>query len=132
MREVLADTGPLYALKDPDDQYHGRAQEDTLRIERERFSVVIAYPTLLEAYNLILRRLTLWEAHQWLNDATSASVLINPTPEDYQSAFARTRDYGDQAISLVDAVTAVLSERLDLQVWTYDYHFDTMGTNVWR
>jgi len=63
---VLADTGPLYALIDPDDQFHERAQQDSLRLERERLSVMVAYPTLLETYNLIPRRLTLKEAHQRL------------------------------------------------------------------
>ena len=31
MRLVLADTGPLYALTDPDDQYHGRSHSELAR-----------------------------------------------------------------------------------------------------
>jgi hypothetical protein len=30
------------------------------------------------------------------------------------------------------ALTAVLSEELDLPVWTYDHHFDVMASYVWR
>lgn len=120
-------------LEDPDDQYHERAQEDSLRLERERISVVIAYPTLLEAYNLILRRLSLPNAHDWLAEATTAAAqLINPTPEDYRRAVKQTRRFSDQTITLFDAVTATLSERLELPVWTFDHHFDVIRVPVWR
>ena len=40
--------------------------------------------------------------------------------------------YPDQDISLADAVNAEISERLGVTVWTYDHHFDVMGTGVWR
>jgi predicted nucleic acid-binding protein len=51
MRAVLADTGPLYAAVDPDDQYHERAQKQLQVLEDEGLSILLAYPTLLEAYN---------------------------------------------------------------------------------
>jgi hypothetical protein len=35
-RVVLADTGPLYAAVDPDDQYHGRAQRELKRLSRDK------------------------------------------------------------------------------------------------
>jgi predicted nucleic acid-binding protein len=35
-------------------------------------------------------------------------------------------------LSLFDAIAAVVGERLSLAVWTYDYHFDVMRTEVWR
>lgn len=57
MKQILADTGPLFALADPNDQFHQRAHEESLRLEHSQVSVVIAFPTVVEAYNLILRRL---------------------------------------------------------------------------
>jgi predicted nucleic acid-binding protein len=130
---VLADTGPLYALEDPDDQHHARTQEDAARLERERLSVVIAYPTILEAHNLLLRRLPLPDVQNWLREVTTtATEIINPTLEDYRQAIERTRRFPDQEITLFDAVAATLSERLDLPVWTFDHHFDVMGVPVWR
>jgi len=33
---VLADTGPLYALANPDDQYHDRAKKRTSRDTRQQ------------------------------------------------------------------------------------------------
>ncbi len=84
---------------------------------------------MLETYHLVLRRLTLADAHDWLVETTAAARLVNPSPEDYRLAGERVRRYRDQAITLF---VAVLSEHLDLQVWTYDHHFDVMGVNVWR
>ncbi len=40
--------------------------------------------------------------------------------------------YQDQDLSLFDAIAAVVSERLSLPVWTYDYHFEVMRVEVWR
>jgi hypothetical protein len=54
---VIADTGPLYAAVDPDDQYHQRAQRELKLLKRERHELIIAYPTLLEAYTLVLYRI---------------------------------------------------------------------------
>jgi predicted nucleic acid-binding protein len=54
---VIADTGPLYAAVDPDDQYHRRAQRELKRLVKDRHDLVIAYPTLLESYTLLLYRL---------------------------------------------------------------------------
>ena len=45
-RTVLADTGPLYAAVDPDDEYHARAQRELKRLAREKREVVLACPTL--------------------------------------------------------------------------------------
>jgi len=54
---VLADTGPLYALSDPSDQYHDRAPTEMDAIERRELTVTVSYATLCEAYTLVLRRL---------------------------------------------------------------------------
>ena len=56
---MLVDTGVLYALVDPDDQYHARAHEELTRLADEKLEVLIAYPILLESYSLVLRRLEL-------------------------------------------------------------------------
>lgn len=132
MRAVLADTGPQYAAAVPSDQHHERAGEDTERLAREGLEVVVAYPVLLETQALILRRSHPTSVHGWLQELTAGAELINPAPEDYRRAIERARRFSDQPITLFDAVAAVLSERLELPVWTYDHHFDVMGVRVWR
>jgi len=131
-RAVLADTGPLYAAVDPDDQYHERAQGQLQALANDGLSVVLAYPTLLEAYTLILYRLGHRSAFGWLEDVRAGTDLLNPTPQDYRKALGLVSRFPDQSISLFDATLATLASRLGLPVWTYDHHFDAMKTTVWR
>ena len=130
-RAVLADTGPLYAAADPDDAHHRRARQEVRRLAREHYEVVVAYPTLLEAYTLVLFRLGKSAASRWLNDMAGAS-LMNPNPEDYRQARTRLQTLTDQTITLFDSTVATLATRLGLPVWTYDHHFDLMTVAVWR
>jgi predicted nucleic acid-binding protein len=130
-RAVVADTGPLYAAADPDDAHHKRAHRELQRLAREKREVLVAYPTLLEAYTLVLFRLGKNAAARWLNDMGSAS-LVNPSPEDYRQALSRIQTMMDQPVTLFDATVASLATRLELDVWTYDHHFDLMRVRVWR
>lgn len=129
---VLADTGPLYAAADPDDAHHTRAQRELDRLGHEGKSVLVAYPTLLESYTLVLYRLGKGVASNWLNDILSGVALVSPDPADYRSAIQRVARLPDQAITLFDATVASMATRLQLEVWTYDHHFDLMRTAVWR
>jgi len=131
-RAVLADTGPLYAAADPDDAYHQRARRELKRIARDKREVIVAYPTLAEAYTLVLYRLGKEAALSWLEDVRSGVSLVNPTPEDYQEAMQKLLAFPDQPITLFDATLAVLCGRLGAEVWTYDHHFDLMRAAVWR
>lgn len=131
-RAVLADTGPLYAAVDPDDQYHAQAQEQLQSLAKQGLSVVLAYPILLESYTLIRYRLGSASALAWLDDVREGSAWINPSPQDYREAMALVERFPDQPITLFDASLAVVAARVSLPVWTYDHHFDTMGTKVWR
>jgi predicted nucleic acid-binding protein len=128
---VLADTGPLYAAADPDDTHHKRARRELSRLARERQEVLVTYPTVLEAYTLVLFRLGKQAALHWLDEVASAA-LVNPVAEDYRQAFVKVHSLKDQPITLFDALLATLSHRLGLPVWTYDHHFDLMRVNVWR
>jgi len=130
-RAVLADTGPLYAAADPDDAHHKRAQQEFLRLAREKREIVVAYPTLLEAYTLVLFRLGKSAAARWLNEMEGAS-LVNPSPQDYRQAMARVQALAGQPITLFDATLATLGTTLGLPVWTFDHHFDLMRVEVWR
>lgn len=129
---LLADTGPLYALTDVSDQYHERADKEFQRLVTQGYVLTLSYPVVLECYNLLYRTLRLSVVHRWLEVVTEDLTPLNPTPEDYSVASLRVRRFSDQRISLVDAATAVLAERLGTAVWTFDHHFDVMGVPVWR
>ena len=131
-RAILADTGPLYAAADPDDAQPERAQRELKGLARDKREVVVAYPTLLEAYTLVLYRLGRPAASGWLIEILGGAALINPTPQDYHDAVTKLMALVDQPITLFDATMAVLATRLGIEVWTYDHHFDVMRAAVWR
>ena len=89
-------------------------------------------PYILETYSLIVRRLGPAVASAWFQQVLSGTGRINPLPGDYEQAHHLVAAYADQPITLFDAVLAVLSHRLHLPVWTYDYHFDLLRVSVWR
>jgi predicted nucleic acid-binding protein len=90
------------------------------------------YPILLESHSLILKRLGIPAAFRLIEEITQGADLINLTIDDYQQAAQLLKRFPDQPITLFDASTAVLANRLHLPVWTYDHHFDIMKTTVWR
>jgi predicted nucleic acid-binding protein len=128
---VLADTGPLYALADPSDQHHASAHAQLAEIASAGCQVAITYSTLAEAYTLVLRRLGTGYAHRWVRELQDGSILLNPEPDDYVKAFSVIMTLRNQPITLFDAVAAVVGKRLRLPVWTYDYHFDLIGSDRW-
>jgi len=131
-RLVLADTGPLYAALDITDQYHERAQGDLERLTQEKREVIIAYPILFESYSLVLYRLGSRAAASWLKQTMDGASFLNPTPQDYRESAKQLRSFADEKITLFDAITAVVARRLNLQVWSYDHHFDVMRVRIWR
>jgi hypothetical protein len=106
-RAVLADIGLLYAVVDPDDQYHARAQGELQRLADAGLSVVIAHPILLEAYTLILYRLGLSTASAWLGDVRSGAAWVNPSPQNDHDATPLVGPFPDQSIALFDATLAI-------------------------
>jgi predicted nucleic acid-binding protein len=132
VRAVIADTGPLYAAFDLSDQYHDRAQAELQQLEQKKLQVIIPYPVVWEAYSLVMQRLGTVLAIQFIDSLELGAEFLYPTLDDYQIAIARVRLYPDQRITLFDALTGAIAQRLQYPVWTYDYHFDVMGIPVWR
>ena len=130
--DVLADTGPLYAAVDPDDEHHHRARKEIHQLQLQGRGIVVAWPVLLEAYTLVLYRLGHRTATRWLDNLLSGADLIHPASEDYREAISRVTRFTDQKITLFDAVTATLAIRMGIEVWTYDHHFDRLKVPVWH
>ncbi len=129
---MLADTSPLYCALDPSDDNHDRAREEIERLNAEGIGIMVAYTPLCECYSLILHKLGIGAVRGWLREVRDHASLVNPTPDDFEEAANLVRGYQDQALSMFDAVTASLSRRLGLPVWTYDHHFDVVRVEVWR
>jgi len=131
IRAVLADATPLYAAADESDFYHERALREFRDLVDDQRQVLVAYPTLLETYSLVLKHMGTVSASRWLGYMADVT-FVNPIPEDYRQAMKKVRAFPDQDISLFDATVARLAARLGVQVWTYDHHFDVMRVPVWR
>jgi|SRR5579871_85975 len=129
---ILADTGPLFALADPSDQYHKRAAAELETISKRDLSIAVSYPTLCEAHSLVLRRLGGVYSREWLKQVIDGTVLLSPEPGDFLLAAAQLEQFSDHPITLVDSVTAVMSRRLAIAVWSFDRHFTTMRVGIWR
>lgn len=129
---MLADSGPLYAMRDPDDERHTRARAELLRIGEQTLTVAVPYPVLLESYTLVMRKLGLSQAQAYLVELEHKYPFVLAEREDHQGAARTIKRYPDQDITLVDAVLHELSLRLDVGVWTHDHHLDTLGAQVWR
>ena len=132
MRAIIADTGPLYAAIDIDDQYHQRSKTQIQRINAENLTILVPFPVYLETYNLLLYRLGTEQAIKFARDCIESVYFLNPSQEQYIAAAEKAACFPDQTIALCDAITAILSEEMKLQIWTYDYHFDVMKVQVWR
>jgi len=95
-------------------------------------SVLVVFPVLCEAHTLVLRRLGGRYAASWLGEMLSGGVPVNPDTNDYLDATVGLRKYSDHPITLVDALLARLTRRLQAPVWTVDRHFVTTRTSVWK
>ncbi len=71
-----------------------------------------------------LYRLGFEQANHFTQNCLESANLINPTEDQYFAAIAKAKQFPDQTITIVDALTAIISIELDLPVWSYDYHFD--------
>jgi len=132
LKGIIADTTPLYGAIDTSDQYHSRAQAELRRIESEDLTVIISFPVYIETYSLLLYRLGFEQATHFTQNCLESANLLNPTEDQYFAAIAKAKQFPDQTITIVDALTAIISIELDLPVWSYDYHFDIMRVKVWR
>ncbi len=132
MKGIIADTGPLYAAYDPSDSYHDRATLEISRLNNEGFIVVIPYTVLLEAHSLILKRLGIKIGLRFIQEISSGAELFQIESTDYELAIKILERFSDQKITMFDATSAVISGRLNMPVWTYDFHFGVMGCNIWR
>jgi predicted nucleic acid-binding protein len=131
-RGVLLDTGPIYALLDPRDQYHTEARKLFGHLEAEAVPVHLAYPALLETHRLMLRRGDPSRAHGRVFAIRGRATVYYPVAADGEAAFSSLERFGDQRISLTDATIAAMAVRLGLQVVTFDRrHFGLMGSEVY-
>ena len=116
MKAILADTTPLYGAIDTSDQFHARAQAEIQRIATEKLIVVVSFPVYIETYSLTLYRLGFEQATRFSQNCLESANLLNPTEEQYLKAIKKVQQFPDQTITIVDALTAILADELNIPV----------------
>lgn len=125
-RHVLADTGPLVAVCDPQDRHHARAMRE---LDAVRAPVRVALPVLTEALHFLCHpglRLR-------LEAAFSAGLFEIAEPPTGSLVTARRAlgwlaRYGEHSPDFADAFLVTWSDAEHLPVWTFDSEF----TTTWR
>ena len=102
------------------------------RLEAQNCAVILPYPVMLETHSLILKRLGIQVGLRFIQEISMGTEIVQPSSDDYDRVIQLLNRFPDQSITLFDATTAALSQRLNSPVWTYDFHFDVMGCEVWR
>ena len=108
---ILADSGFWIALGSRRDRHHHAAREAAQRYAREGF--VSTWPVLTEVTQLLVARVGMHQALEFMESIAQGACLI-PTPPD--DALARAsflmRRYQDLPMDLADASLVILAEQL--------------------
>lgn len=132
MNIILADTGPLYAAYDTGDQYHLRALQEIQALNQQGLVVHLLNTNLCEVYSLVMYRFSPVHAQGFLKQMQAVCQIVAPLPADFDAAFQTLNQFNDQKLSLFDGVLSAFSKRMNCFVWTYDFHFEMMHTQLWR
>ena len=133
---LFIDTGAFFAYYNDRDERHERARAVFQAIQGGRLSYTPLYTTryvLSELVTLLLYKLGHATASRALRDIREAdSFNIERVNE---AAFSRAHSefdrYDDQAITLVDHLTAVLARDRDVEhIFAFDSDFRTLGFTV--
>lgn len=123
---VIADTGPLYALVDADDAWHGRVVE-WWRANRE--PVVVPVCVLPEVCYLLHTRISQQAEAAFVRAVAKGEFVVEPLePEDITRAAMLVGKYADLELGFVDSTVIATAERLDaIEVLTTDRrHFSAV------
>lgn len=120
MRGVLADTGPLVALLNRNDDLHAECAREFRRMREPMLTVL---PVITEAMHLLQGSWTARDA-LWELFATGAASLVPVGEADFARMRELMRKYRDQDMDVADAALVRVAEREGLTViFTLDRDF---------
>jgi len=122
---ILADTGYLIALANPDDQHHARALV---------WAACLSDPILVTEYvvwefvNFLSRPQHRATAHAMVGLVRAESVWVAASPEWLEAGLALHRSRPDKAWSLTDCISfRVMHDRGVTRALAHDLHFEQAG-----
>src|ERR1051326_3355325 len=128
MTDVFLDTVGMIAVWDKSDQWHAVAQPAYERLLADGRRLVTTDLVLYECGNAAARRPFRADVKELRDFLIQESLLIEPTPEEIEAAWAAyVRGEAAQA-GIVDHVSFVVMRRLGLtEAFTNDRHFTAAG-----
>jgi predicted nucleic acid-binding protein len=109
---ILADSGFWIALGNRRDRHHGAALEAAKRWRREGF--VTTWPVLTEVCHLLVARVGVHQALEFIDAMAQGAATVPPPPDDAPSRAAfLMRRYRDLPMDLADASLVILAEQLE-------------------
>lgn len=133
--KVFLDTAPLYGLLDARDQHHQQALALFSKSQRSGDTLLCPLPTALELHGLLVKRKPSEPdaAHKALRGVLAAYPLVFPTQADTDAATGLLLRFGDQRITLTDAILVGMAAQAGARMLTFDMrHFVLMGATPYR
>ena len=129
MALILVDTSAVYALIDRDDRNHAPAKAKLKALKRQKLEPFLTNFLVAETHALLLSRLGIDVARQWL--LANVWRIESVIPSDEQKARDIIRTYVDKDFSYTDASSFAVMERLGLETaFTFDRHFKQYGFDL--
>jgi len=128
---VFLDTVGLLALWDASDQWHVAAEPASARLMEARSKLLTTSFVLLECGNAAARRPYRHAVTRLRERLETAGLLIIPTTEDWNQAWAAYSRAEADSAGIVDHASFTVMRRLGLtQVFTNGAHFRAAGFDV--
>ncbi|MBI2821786.1 MAG: PIN domain-containing protein [Acidobacteria bacterium] len=110
---VIADTGPLYALADEDDEFHAVTKA---YVSHVRETLIIPGPVLPEVCYLLLENFGSEAEVKFLRSVVNQEMLLeHATTKDLERVVEILEQYRDIPVGMVDASIMAIAERLKVE-----------------
>ncbi|MGH7890111.1 MAG: type II toxin-antitoxin system VapC family toxin [Thermodesulfobacteriota bacterium] len=108
---VIADIGPIYALMDRDDSWHGKVKGV---IEEKRLELILPSTILPEICYLANKYLGVEAEIGFVRAVAEGEIKVEEVDiKDYRSALKHMETYKELNIGFVDATVIAVAERLE-------------------
>lgn len=129
--KVFADTSGLFALLVHNDRMHKKAAKHFAAFSEAEAQIITSSFVLVETTALLQRRVGLESIYDFQTKVFPLFDVIWVDAGWYQKAVQRFIITKDKRISLVDCLSFVIMEALEIQTaFSFDKHFEEMGFSL--
>jgi predicted nucleic acid-binding protein len=130
-RAALLDSSALVALLNPRDSRHSDIREQMESLSAAKWALFVPTLVIAETYRVLLYKAGVHKSVplRFVEAVFDGSYnILRPSSEDESEAVGLLRRFGDQKLTLTDAVSMTMMKRLGLaRAVTLDWHFSLLG-----